>query len=191
MTLSHHHIAPPPAPEIVRSAARGDERAWSHLVTRFEPVVRAALRRYRLTRHDLDDVVQTTWLRAFRHLGRLEDPASFGPWVSVTARREALRLLQRETPEVLTDEPPEDTRLEWTTGETAALDRERRAAVRASARRLPVHQRRLVDLLLDRPGISYEQISEVLDIPVGSIGPTRERALRRMRLDAALAQALD
>jgi RNA polymerase sigma factor (sigma-70 family) len=183
-------VQTPAVADLTRWAAHGDQRAWDHLVRRFEPVLRAVLRSYRLDRHDADDVLQTTWVRAFRHLDRLDDPGALGGWLVVTARREALRLLQRDVREQLTDAPALLDVPDWATGETLALERERRAAVRASVRRLRGRQRVLVKLLLDRPGLSYEEISARLDMPVGSIGPTRDRALARLRQDRRLAEVV-
>jgi len=180
----------PAVADLTRWAARGDQRAWDHLVHRFEPVLRAVLRSYRLDRHDADDVLQTTWLRAFKHLDRLDDPGALGGWLVVTARREALRLLQREVRELLTDAPAKLDAPDWATGEVLALDRERGDAVRASAGRLVGRQGLLMRLLLDRPGLSYEEIASQLEMPVGSIGPTRDRAFTRMRQDRRLAEVV-
>ena len=48
----------------------------------------------------------------------------------------------------------------------------------------------LLSAFLRRPAASYDEISVALEMPVGSIGPTRERALIRLRDDAALAGVL-
>jgi RNA polymerase sigma factor (sigma-70 family) len=180
----------PAVAELTRCAVGGDERAWNELVPRFEPLLRGVLRSYRLDRSDVDDVLQTTWLRAFRHIGRLDDPAALGSWLVVTARREALRLLQRDVRELLTDEPAVLDGCDWATAEVLALERERGCAIRAAARKLRGRQRMLVGALLERPGVSYEELSELLDMPVGSIGPTRERAFTRMREDTELAEVV-
>jgi RNA polymerase sigma factor (sigma-70 family) len=180
----------PAVAELARCAVLGDERAWEHLVKRFEPMLRNVLRSYRLDRHTTDDVLQTTWLRAFRHLDRLDHPGALGGWLAVTARREALRVLQGEVRELLTDAPAILDAPDWATAEVLTLERERDAAVRASARRLRGRQRLLLRLLLDRPGLSYEEISALLDMPMGSIGPTRERAFTRMRHDQRLAEVV-
>ena len=45
----------------------------------------------------------------------------------------------------------------------------------------------LLTLLVDRPELSYEEVSQTIGMPVGSIGPTRERAFERLRADTALA----
>ena len=59
---------------LAREAAAGDESAWNELVRRLDGVLRGVARRYRLAAADVDDVVQTTWLRAVDHVGRLDDP---------------------------------------------------------------------------------------------------------------------
>lgn len=180
----------PAVAELAQSAASGDERAWNELVSRFEPMLRGVLRSYRLGRSDVDDVLQTTWLRAFAHIGRLDDPGALGGWLVVTARREALRLLQRGVRELLTDASRVLDGCDWATAEVLVIERERDRAIRAAARRLRGRQRKLVGTLLDRPGASYDEISELLDMPVGSIGPTRERAFTRMRKDIEFAEVV-
>ena len=47
-----------------RAAAGGDDHAWTDLVTRLDGILHAVAKRYRLGAADVDDVVQTTWLRA-------------------------------------------------------------------------------------------------------------------------------
>ena len=172
---------------LARRAADGDERAWEALVARLDGVLRSVLRRYRLAPADVDDVVQTTWLRALGHLHRLDEPGAIGSWLVVTARREALRSLQRGVREALTDELEPFDAEDETRPEQVALERERDAALRRAVARLAGRQRELVVRLLATPAPTYEELSEQLDMPIGSIGPTRERALARLREDPSLA----
>src|SRR3954451_19528659 len=189
--MAAHALAPAPAVAgLTREAAAGDARAWRDLAARFDPMLRAIVRGYRLDDADVADVVQTTWIRAYRNLDRLNDPAAIGGWLAITARREALRTLQRGVRELCVEEPQPIDEPESGTPETETLERERRAAVHAAVRRLPARQRVLLSTMLDRPSASYDEISAVLDMPTGSIGPTRERALDRLRGDNALAQVI-
>src|ERR687893_612906 len=181
--------APDPGP-LARAAAAGDEEAWRALVARFEKMLVAIVRGYRLDQADVDDVVQTTWIRAYDTPPRLDEPAAIGGWLAITARREALCTLQRGVREIVSDEPQPKHSAEPGTPETGTLERERRAAVRAAVGRLPGRQRTLLSAFLRRPAASYDEISAALDMPIGSIGPTRERALSRLRDDAALAGVL-
>jgi RNA polymerase sigma factor (sigma-70 family) len=172
--------------EIARAAAAGDEEAWRALVERFDHMLRCVVRGYRLDAADADDVVQTTWIRAYDHLHRLDEPAAIGGWLAVTARREALRTLQRGVREIVAEDPQPAEHPDAGTPETETIERERRAAVRAAVGRLPGRQRVLLSTFLRKPAASYDEISAALDMPVGSIGPTRERALSRLRDDATL-----
>jgi RNA polymerase sigma factor (sigma-70 family) len=176
--------------ELARDAAAGHERAWDRLVGRLDPLVRGVVRGYRLSAADAEDVVQITWLHAFRHLPSLREPAAFPKWLTVTARRQSLRALQRGCRELPLGEPPVEREAEAETVEQVVIEREQRAAVRAAVGRLPGRQRTLMGAMLRRPGVSYDELSELLGMPMGSIGPTRERALRRLRDDIALGHAI-
>jgi RNA polymerase sigma factor (sigma-70 family) len=174
---------------VVTSAVAGDEDAWRDLFMRFDPVLRANARGFRLAPADIDDVVQATWARAFAAIHRLAEPEAVGGWLVVTVRRESLRLLQRGTPEILTDAPPEPAE-DGAGPEAIVVATERRDALRAAVRRLPAQQRRLIGAFLATPGSSYDDLSSILGVPVGSIGPTRNRGLDRLRDDALLAQVV-
>jgi RNA polymerase sigma factor (sigma-70 family) len=178
------------AAEIARAAAAGDEAAWRALVARFDSMLHSIVRGYRLDPADADDVVQSTWIRAYDNLHRINEPAAIGGWLAVTARREALRTLQRGVREVVAEDPQPKHHAEAGTPETETLENERRAAVRAAVGRLPTRQRTLLSTFLRRPAASYDEISVALDMPIGSIGPTRERALSRLRDDLALTGVL-
>jgi RNA polymerase sigma factor (sigma-70 family) len=171
---------------LVRSAVAGDERARAVLVARFDRPLRSIARSYRLSGWDVDDVVQTTWLQFLEHGRTLRDPAAVGGWLATTVRRCCLRTLQSNVREVLVDDPVAnetgcDGRLD-----TEVLAAERRAAIDASLSQLTVRQRDLMTLLLDEPELSYEEVGRRLGLPIGSIGPTRQRSLSRLRLDTRL-----
>jgi RNA polymerase sigma factor (sigma-70 family) len=174
---------------LTQEAATGCEDAWRNLVARFDPMLRAIARGYRLDEADVSDVVQVTWMRAFRNLGRLDEPAAVAGWLAVTARREALRTLQRGVREFPSEDPAGSVVADDDTPD-AAVERERRDALRAAVRRLPDRQRDLLTAMLDHRCGSYEELSSTLVMPIGSIGPTRERAFERLRSDGALARAL-
>ena len=142
---------------VARGAAGGDSRAWDELVRRFDPTLRTVARGFRLGRTDVDDVLQNVWLRAFRALGTLQEPAAVGGWLVVMTRRESLRALQRGVNELVTDDHARFDRPVLTTPETELLARERVAALRAAIAALPAHQRRVVGTMLAVPGASYER----------------------------------
>lgn len=175
---------------LASAAVAGDERAWNDLVRRLNGVLHTVARRYRLGPADVDDVVQTTWLRALAHVDRLNEPGAIAGWLIVTARREAMRTLQRGVREVLVEDADVIDEPDCASPDVVAIQRERDAALRDAVSRLQGRQRQLLaSMLLTRPQ-TYEQLSSRLDMPVGSIGPTRDRALARLREDPELERAV-
>jgi RNA polymerase sigma factor (sigma-70 family) len=173
---------------LVRAARKGEQKAWEELVGRFTPMLRAVAGSYRLNGADGDDVVQATWTAAFTHLDRLRDPEAIGGWLAVTARREALRVIERRTRELAVDEPQAPALADPGTPESVLLAAEEHDAVHAAVERLPRHQRRVLRALLRHADVSYVELAGRLRIPTGSIGPTRQRALARLRHDDELAE---
>jgi RNA polymerase sigma factor (sigma-70 family) len=173
-----------------RAAPGGDGHAWRDRFARLDAILHAVAKRYRLGAGDVDDVVQTTWLRAIEHVDRLEDPEAIAGWLVTTARREAMDTLQRAVREVVTDDVPALDQADPATPERIAIEREDRAAVRDAVARLPPRQRRVMALLLMTPSPSHWHVAQQTGMPIGSIGPTRDRALARLCDDRQLANAV-
>lgn len=163
------------------AAHAGDGDAWSALVGQFDGRLRSIARFYRLAPPDVDDVVQTTWLRALERIGQLREPTAIGPWLERILRRECLRVLQRPMSECLTDVEQFPDRADVHGPEERLLALERSEELHRALRELPPRHQRLLILLKVNPAPSYRQISELLDMPIGSIGPIRARALARVR----------
>lgn len=168
---------------LVHAAQSGDRLAWDSLFNRYVALLWAIALRHGLNESDAGDVVQTTWLRLVEHIDDVREPARIGSWLATTAQREALRCVALSRRIVLSDDdasfdgpdrllPPIDE---------ALLARELADAARAALDALPPAWRSLVELLTQDPPPSYEKIGADLGLPVGSIGPTRGRCVRRMR----------
>jgi RNA polymerase sigma factor (sigma-70 family) len=178
-----------PLPELVRAAAAGDQDAWSKLVVKYIPLVFSIVHRYRLTQTDAQDVSQTLWLRLLEHLGDVRDPMALPGWISVTTKNETLRLLKARSRSVQVDplsSPILDRGTDGKASDEDLLRSERRQMVRDGLDELAPKQRALLLLLVQDPPLTYQEISRLLDIPVGSIGPTRARYLDSLRSTAAM-----
>jgi RNA polymerase sigma factor (sigma-70 family) len=178
---------------LVPAAAGGCQDAWNEIVKRYAGRVWAVARAYRLSAADAADVSQTTWLRLLEHLPRLTAPERVGAWLATTARRECLRVVRRTGREWPDDEIAD------VPAPAADLDHElviaeRDAALWQAFARLRPRDQALLRLLAEDPAPGYAEISEALEMPIGSIGPTRVRALERLRREIAalgpLAHAL-
>lgn len=171
---------------MVGAAAEGDQGAWDAIVAQFQGLVWATVRSYRLGDAEAADVVQTTWLRLVENLGGLRDPERLGGWLATTARRECLRCLRiggRSIPveddsvfDRAAAEPPPDI-------DADLLRDERDTGLWRAFTRISERCQRLLRILTADPPPSYEDVSETLDMPIGSIGPTRQRCLDRLRAE--------
>jgi RNA polymerase sigma factor (sigma-70 family) len=169
---------------LVRGAAAGDRRAWERLIDQYSRLIWSVTGEFRLGESDAADVSQITWMRLLEHIDRIEYPDRVGSWLAATARNECLRSLaahkkvvlsadDAELSEAVAHEPEIDARL---------LADERAQVVRDALSRLPRRWQRLLEMLMADPPVSYAEISDQLDLPIGSIGPTRGRCLARLRV---------
>lgn len=175
---------------LVARAAGNDAAAWEQLVDRFAGLVWTVVRSVGLNDTDSADVCQTTWMRLAEHLDDLHDTGRLGAWLATTARREAIRVSRLGSRHVPVD-PWEwlDQPFDGLDPEAAAVDAERAAAVQAAVAVLPAHCRQLLLSLTRDPPVPYLELSAEMGVPIGTIGPTRSRCLRK--LERLLRQATD
>ncbi len=178
MTVDHDAAA------LLARARDGDQAAWNTLVEQYTGLMWSVARAFRLDTATAGDAIQTTWLRLVEHLDRIQDPERLGGWLATTVRRECLQVLRRNTRERIA--PGGDVGLDAIDTEAEPLDAalladERDAALWRAFRDIPDRCQRLLRVLIATPPPSYEQVAAALDIPIGSIGPTRARCLARLR----------
>jgi RNA polymerase sigma factor (sigma-70 family) len=166
--------------ELAKQAAAGEHQAWNALVKRFNGLVWAIIRRYRLGPADAQDVSQVVWLRLLENLGSLREPGHLGGWLATTTRRECLRLIKGPYPAI----PTPDDQLEAKSDprpspeEIISAEDQKRVVFEVIGK-LGERCQQLLELTAHQ--LPYHMISDLLGIPVGSIGPTRGRCLNQLR----------
>lgn len=163
---------------LVAGCRAGDEQAWRALVERYAPYVHAiAVRAYRLSADDAEELFQEVFARAYERLDTLRDDAALRPWLGQIARRLALDRVRaggREEPSAFDDgaQPPEPV--------DALARLEEALVVRDGLRRLPEHCREILERFFVRDE-SYRTIADALDLPAGTIASRVSRCLARLR----------
>ncbi|WP_455354122.1 RNA polymerase sigma factor [Streptomyces sp. SYSU K217416] len=176
---------------LVDECLAGSQESWNRIVDRYTPLIWAIARGHRLSAADCEDVSQVTWMRVIQHLGKLRDPEKLAHWISVAARRESLKHIQKsgrstpiEDPEVFDRPQPSANQ-----PEESALARERRDEVLLAYCTLSPKCQALLGLLVADPPMSYDDVSATLGMARGSIGPIRARCLKH--LERALEREAD
>jgi RNA polymerase sigma factor (sigma-70 family) len=164
---------------LLNACREGNQGAWDSLVERYGRMVYSIPRRLGLSAEDADDVFQTVFSTLLKHLDTIADPASLPYWLMTTTRRESWRVGRQNGRFTDLDESALDDREPV----GAAVEQyERDLIVRDAMERLDTRCRRLLTaLFLDPSEQSYQSIAEEFGMPVGSIGPTRARCLRKVQ----------
>ena len=189
--------------QLVNRCRRGDSSAWQQLIERYARLVHSIPVRYGLTEAEVDDVGQEVFLALAQGLDKIEDPESLPAWFITTARRHSWRAIQkrkREQPlagsdlseahlhDTATTAVSSGVRIMHNFGERMPSMADllegwqQQEMLNVGLNRLGDRCRALLTLIfLDREEPSYDDICIQLQIPKGSIGPTRNRCLQQLR----------
>jgi RNA polymerase sigma factor (sigma-70 family) len=167
------------ATDPLRAALLGDRDAWDQIVGEHTKLLWWIARSHRLDDATAADVVQTVWLQLIRFGDRITDSTRLRSWLATTARRESVRRTSlREVPSMQVGDEidrfaPDHAEL--------LIDDETIGVVLAAFEALSSEDQQLLQLLCDVPPKSYREIAALLGKTPGYIGPTRQRALNRLR----------
>ena len=176
--------------ELYHASCKGDREAFQQLAERYHQYTIKVALSFITDRSSADDVAHKAWLNVCRHIKQVEG----GEREPLTLKydRSFMSWLKTVTSNVARDEFRRQARLdvveveeETVITEPDFLQRlnlsEMRTAVWEAFRKLSERCRELLLLLIEDPPLSYQAIAEILDRPVGSIGPTRARCVNTLR----------
>jgi RNA polymerase sigma factor (sigma-70 family) len=133
---------------------------------------------------DAEDLVQETYLRAFRNFNSFMPGTNFRAWIFRILRNTFLtscsKLERRMTVQLDTDDETTLPYARCTTPEALLIESFNIATVRGAIEQLPLAFREII-LLHDVEDLSYAEIAEILEIPVGTVMSRLSRARRKVR----------
>jgi RNA polymerase sigma factor (sigma-70 family) len=141
-------------------------------------VYRIATSRFRLARHDAEDVVQEVFTRAYERLGTLRSDQAFGAWISQVTYCQTIDLLRRRAREQAADQPVDSEVPDEALGEP-----DETLWVQQMLDDLPPPCREIMDRFFLRDQ-SYSTISADLGLPPGTIASRISRGLAKLRAEA-------
>lgn len=161
---------------LVTRAVAGDEHAFAELVTRYQTAVYNLAYRMLGDAAEAEDAAQEVFLRMYRRLATYDSEHRFSTWVLSIASHYCIDLLRRKRPWLV----PLENISSWMRArgrgpEALALAREQQDTVRALLAKLPEHYR-LVLLLRYWHDLGYEEIAQVVNLPVSTIKARLHRA---------------
>jgi RNA polymerase sigma factor (sigma-70 family) len=173
--------------DLLQRLSAGDEQTWSETIARYAARLRRVGGEFRISAAEVDDALQATWLSLFRRAEQVRDVERLGAWLACTMRRCCLRVLCG--PSRRNDELVDDwSRYETTPAKVDHDDVQHRveladqiASMWGLVDQLSPRHRDLLHALYSTEEPSYAAVSARTGIPVGAIGPTRQRALTQLR----------
>jgi RNA polymerase sigma-70 factor (ECF subfamily) len=154
--------------ELVTRAQSGDRNAFSELVRLHAQGVMNVVYRMCGDTQVAEDAAQETFIQAWLHLASYRPQASLRSWlyrIAVNAATDMLRKEKRILPNALEDLPLEDPLLG---PEAFFFQKERAFSIQKAVLSLP-DASRMVLVLREYEGMSYHEIAETLDIPIGTV----------------------
>jgi RNA polymerase sigma-70 factor (ECF subfamily) len=183
--------------KLVRQVQRGDKTAFDLLMRKYQHKVSKLISRYVRDRREVEDVTQEAFIKAYRAIGGFRNESAFYTWlyrIAVNTAKNYLESLGRRPP--ATDVEVENAEFsdageslrEQDTPERHLLTDEIAMTVRRVVQQLPGDLRTAITLR-EIDGLSYEEIAEVMDCPVGTV---RSRIFRaREAIDKELKPLLE
>ncbi len=189
--------------ELLGAAKKGDETAWQEIIARYQSLINAISRRYRLAPYDAHDVSQYVWMQLVDHIHKLRDPRALPGWIAVTTTHRCYEILRAHKRSVTVDPLAigtfglVDMAAKTINGDGRSdvdddlLRAEQRSAVQQGLAELTEGQQQLLLLLVADPPVPYREISRRMNLPTGSIGPTRARLLKKLRGTRAVRRLVE
>jgi RNA polymerase sigma factor (sigma-70 family) len=166
----------------LEQARSGDLAALDEVVRELNPVLWHVARAQGLTVDQAADVVQTSWLELLRRLPEIRVPEALAAWLVTATRREAWRVRNRsrqhtpEGTEILESRPDPGP-----DPHERLMSGERDRILWRHFQRLPERCRMLLRIVAQVERPDYSMVAEAMEMPRGSIGPTRGRCLAKLR----------
>lgn len=182
--------------ELVARAQAGDRRAFDLLVLKYQQKVAGLIGRYLRDPHEVQDVAQEAFIKAYRALGGFRGESAFYTWlyrIAINAAKNHLASRGRRPPRddmemEVAEQLESGGRLrEMGTPENHLLTEEIAQTVQKALNELPEDLRTAI-VLRELEGLSYEEIAEAMDCPIGTV---RSRIFRaRDAIDKRLSPLL-
>ncbi len=164
--------------ELLKKLKRGDEKAFEQFVTEKQDKIYSVCVNMLKNIYDAQDAAQDTFIKAYRALKSFKGESSLDTWLTKIAVNTCLDIIRRRHDTVDIDEVYGVADPRTPDGEYEADVRRR--AVRQSLARLPSELREVI-VLKDIEGYSYEEISEILVINIGTVRSRLHRAREKIK----------
>ena len=161
--------------DLIESCLRGEQPAWTELISRYERLIYSVARKLCPQPDDCADVFQRVCLDLYQNLKQLRDARTLPAWLITVTRRRSYAFIRGKRDDISIEDYLAESDPQVETVEAEFL-------LERAVSELPERCESLIRLLyFDTAEPTYAEVSQRLGIPVASIGPTRARCLEKLR----------
>jgi RNA polymerase sigma-70 factor (ECF subfamily) len=169
-------VTPMPSPlsdeMIAKQVCQGDKELFGELIDRYEPKITRYVRKFTLNVDDVSDIVQTVFIKGYTNLQSFDTTRSFNSWIYRIAHNESVNHLKKKGNEKVSFIDfdaffPHPFAKE--TADKEALSREERQLLDTSLTTISPKYREVL-ILYFYEELSYQEIAEILHIPIATVG---------------------
>lgn len=173
--------------QLVKACREGDESAWETITYRYQKLLYSIPWRAGLGKDLSSDVLQEVFTTLYLKLDLLEKPEFLRAWLITTTKHKTIHMISRELrghPRSIDDDendPAFEIADKAPLADEILINLERQSQIENAFTQIDGRCGRLLRMLyLDPDTLPYSEIAKELDIPLGSIGPTRARCLQKL-----------
>ena len=167
----------------IRKAKRGNHRAFENLVLKYQKRIYFTVRKIVLDHDDTNDIVQDTFVKAYVNLHRFDEQFPFYPWLRRIALNTTLNRrtkAHRKKESISEDNEFDHIEADDATPLQEMMHHELQNKIVAAMEHLPIDQR-MVFILRTNDELSYEEISQQLEISMGTVMSRLSRARAKLK----------
>lgn len=168
--------------EIIELVVAGEIDRFEDIINRYQMKLIAYARRITYSQQAAEDVAQETFIKSFRRLKSFKTNKKFSSWIYRIAHNEAVNYIRKHHREITVSEDGWfDTQSKEVEAVEDKMDKEfdKQFLARALSR-LPLKYREPI-MLYAIDGKSYQEISDILRLPIATVGTRISRAKTRLR----------
>ena len=157
---------------LVKRVLKGDKKSFDLLVLKYQQRVSVVLGRYKLNPEEVMDITQETFIKAYRSMEKFRGDSKFYTWlyrIAINTAKNYLVAKSRRPPDVDIDVSETTSLLKSTNGPETEFEEERLSqVVELAISKLPQDLKSAI-IMREYEGMSYEDISVILECPVGTV----------------------
>ncbi|MFD2446902.1 RNA polymerase sigma factor [Bacillus sp. CGMCC 1.16607] len=164
----------------IQEVLAGNKQAYAHIINKYKNQVYASVLRMTKNPQDAQDLVQESFIKVYHQLGKYDATGSFASWLFRVTINHCMDEFRKKSNQIKKEEMTDETLVNSNYPEVIFLKKEKNRQLERLIATLPEDER-IIILLRYVNELSYDEISELVDLPISTVRNKLHRAKKKMR----------